>query len=64
MSERKPRKDAVRNRAAALAAADTLFAQCRSPEDVTMADIAAEPASARRRSSVPSGTDRADPRAV
>ncbi|MER7468665.1 helix-turn-helix domain-containing protein [Streptomyces sp. NPDC097981] len=41
MPERKPRKDAARNRAAALAAADTLFAQCRSPEDVTMADIAA-----------------------
>ncbi|MFE9636419.1 TetR/AcrR family transcriptional regulator [Streptomyces sp. NPDC006463] len=42
MPERKPRKDAARNRAAALAAADTLFAQCRSPEGVTMADIAAE----------------------
>ncbi|MFJ9456344.1 TetR/AcrR family transcriptional regulator [Kitasatospora sp. NPDC101447] len=40
--ERKPRKDAVRNRAAALAAADTLFAASRSPEDVTMSDIAAE----------------------
>ncbi|MGW7365378.1 TetR/AcrR family transcriptional regulator [Streptomyces sp. NPDC054841] len=41
MSERKPRKDAARNRAAALAAADTLFTHCQSPEDVTMADIAA-----------------------
>ncbi|MFF3689529.1 TetR/AcrR family transcriptional regulator [Streptomyces sp. NPDC002187] len=41
MPERKPRKDAARNRAAALAAADTLFAQCHSPQDVTMADIAA-----------------------
>ncbi|MFF3066920.1 TetR/AcrR family transcriptional regulator [Kitasatospora sp. NPDC057936] len=40
MPERKPRKDATRNRAAALAAADTLFADCLSPEDVTMADIA------------------------
>ncbi|MFI7355478.1 TetR/AcrR family transcriptional regulator [Streptomyces avidinii] len=39
-AERKPRKDAVRNRAAVFAAADTLFAQCRSPEEVTMADIA------------------------
>ncbi|MFH9354087.1 TetR/AcrR family transcriptional regulator [Kitasatospora sp. NPDC017646] len=38
---RKPRKDAVRNRVAALAAADTLFAASRSPEDVTMSDIAA-----------------------
>ncbi|MFE5813775.1 TetR/AcrR family transcriptional regulator [Streptomyces sp. NPDC056479] len=41
MTERKPRKDAVRNRAAAFAAADTLFTECRSPEEVTMADIAA-----------------------
>ncbi|GAA2271498.1 TetR/AcrR family transcriptional regulator [Kitasatospora cystarginea] len=40
MPERAPRKDAVRNRTAALAAADTLLAQ-RSPEDITMADIAA-----------------------
>ncbi|MET8630247.1 TetR family transcriptional regulator [Kitasatospora sp. NPDC004669] len=40
MPERAPRKDAVRNRTAALAAADTLLAQ-RSPEDVTMADVAA-----------------------
>lgn len=40
MPERKPRKDAVRNRAAVLAAADTLFARCANPEDVTMADIA------------------------
>ncbi|UQI45224.1 TetR/AcrR family transcriptional regulator [Streptomyces sp. HU2014] len=39
--ERKPRKDAVRNRAAVFAAADALFAGCRSPEEVTMADIAA-----------------------
>ncbi|MFF4572982.1 TetR/AcrR family transcriptional regulator [Streptomyces sp. NPDC001410] len=41
MTERRPRKDATRNRAAAFAAADTLFAYCRSPESVTMADIAA-----------------------
>ncbi|MBL1100982.1 TetR/AcrR family transcriptional regulator [Streptomyces coffeae] len=41
MPERKPRKDAARNRAAVFEAADTLFAHCRSPEDVTMADIAA-----------------------
>ncbi|MFL6055921.1 MAG: TetR/AcrR family transcriptional regulator [Actinoallomurus sp.] len=41
MPERKPRKDAARNRAAVLAAADALFARCESPEDVTMADIAA-----------------------
>ncbi|WP_406207885.1 TetR/AcrR family transcriptional regulator [Streptomyces sp. NBC_01017] len=40
-AERKPRKDAARNRAAAFAAADTLFAECRSPDEVTMADIAA-----------------------
>ncbi|MEU9779533.1 TetR/AcrR family transcriptional regulator [Streptomyces phaeochromogenes] len=40
MTERRPRKDAARNRAAVLAAADTLFTQCGSPEDVTMADIA------------------------
>jgi AcrR family transcriptional regulator len=38
--ERKPRKDAVRNRAAVLAAADALFARRESPEDVTMADVA------------------------
>jgi AcrR family transcriptional regulator len=37
---RKPRKDAARNRAALLAAADDLFARCTSPEAVTMADIA------------------------
>ncbi|TPQ24069.1 TetR/AcrR family transcriptional regulator [Streptomyces sporangiiformans] len=42
MTERKPRKDAVRNRAALLAAADALFARCESPEAVTMADIATE----------------------
>ncbi|WP_030261403.1 TetR/AcrR family transcriptional regulator [Streptomyces violens] len=41
MPERKPRKDAARNRAAVLAAADTLFTDCASPDDVTMADIAA-----------------------
>jgi AcrR family transcriptional regulator len=41
MPERKPRKDAVRNRAAVLAAADNLFARCESPESVTMADVAA-----------------------
>ncbi|KIZ16401.1 transcriptional regulator [Streptomyces natalensis ATCC 27448] len=41
MAERRPRKDATRNRAAVLTAADALFAQCQSPEDVTMADIAA-----------------------
>ncbi|MEV8398099.1 TetR/AcrR family transcriptional regulator [Streptomyces niveus] len=39
--DRKPRKDAARNRAAALVAADRLFADCESPESVTMADIAA-----------------------
>ncbi|MBO8192321.1 TetR family transcriptional regulator [Streptomyces oryzae] len=41
MPERKPRKDAVRNRAAVLAAADDLFARCESPEAITMADVAA-----------------------
>ncbi|MFJ7071712.1 TetR/AcrR family transcriptional regulator [Streptomyces sp. NPDC098781] len=40
MTERKPRKDAARNRAAVLAAADALFAECRTPEEVTMAGIA------------------------
>jgi AcrR family transcriptional regulator len=40
--ERKPRADAVRNREAVLAAADRLFARCERPEQVTMADIAAE----------------------
>ncbi|MEU4610036.1 TetR/AcrR family transcriptional regulator [Streptomyces umbrinus] len=40
MTERRPRKDAARNRAAVLAAADTLFTECESPEDVTMANIA------------------------
>lgn len=39
--ERRPRKDAVRNRAALLAAADDLFARCEKPEDVTMSDVAA-----------------------
>ncbi|MFK8909166.1 TetR/AcrR family transcriptional regulator [Streptomyces sp. YS-3] len=42
MPERKPRADAMRNREAVLAAADRLFAQCDRPEQVTMADIAAE----------------------
>ncbi|KYK13525.1 TetR family transcriptional regulator [Streptomyces sp. WAC04189] len=41
MPERKPRKDAARNREAVLAAADALFARRESPEDVTMADVAA-----------------------
>ncbi|MFP3987894.1 helix-turn-helix domain-containing protein [Streptomyces sp. E11-3] len=41
MPERKPRADATRNREAVLAAADTLFARCESPQAVTMADIAA-----------------------
>ncbi|MFJ5032892.1 TetR/AcrR family transcriptional regulator [Streptomyces sp. NPDC088560] len=41
MTERRPRKDALRNRAAVFTAADTLFAQCQSPDGVTMADIAA-----------------------
>ncbi|MFD7429171.1 TetR/AcrR family transcriptional regulator [Streptomyces sp. NPDC059818] len=41
MTDRKPRVDAARNREAVLAAADTLFARCESPEAVTMADIAA-----------------------
>ncbi|WP_369374219.1 TetR/AcrR family transcriptional regulator [Streptomyces sp. cg36] len=40
MAERAPRKDAVRNRAAVLAAADTLFARHGSPGDLTMGDIA------------------------
>ncbi|MGW0133561.1 TetR/AcrR family transcriptional regulator [Streptomyces sp. NPDC003299] len=35
------RKDAVRSREAVLAAADTLFSRRESPEDVTMADVAA-----------------------
>jgi AcrR family transcriptional regulator len=42
MPERRTRKDAARNREAVLAAADALFVRCESPEDVTMADIAAE----------------------
>lgn len=41
MTERKPRKDAVRNRASVLAAADDLFARSVSTEDITMADVAA-----------------------
>ncbi|MEE1760631.1 MULTISPECIES: TetR/AcrR family transcriptional regulator [unclassified Streptomyces] len=40
MAERTPRKDAVRNRAALLAAADALFADGESAETVTMADVA------------------------
>ncbi|UCM90011.1 TetR/AcrR family transcriptional regulator [Streptomyces marincola] len=35
------RRDAIRNREAVLAAADALFARRESPEDVTMADVAA-----------------------
>lgn len=42
MPERKPRKDAARNRQAVLAAADALFSRCESPEGVTLASIAAE----------------------
>ncbi|MFJ4840190.1 TetR/AcrR family transcriptional regulator [Streptomyces sp. NPDC088746] len=41
MPERKPRKDAARNRQAVLAAADALFARGESPEGVTLAAIAA-----------------------
>ncbi|MBB4682613.1 TetR family transcriptional regulator [Amycolatopsis jiangsuensis] len=41
MPERKPRKDAVRNRAAVLAAADALFVARESTEEITMADVAA-----------------------
>ncbi|MFD8749890.1 TetR family transcriptional regulator [Kitasatospora sp. NPDC059577] len=41
MTERKSRKDAVRNREAVLAAADALFARRESPEDVTTAEVAA-----------------------
>ncbi|MGW3264213.1 TetR/AcrR family transcriptional regulator [Streptomyces sp. NPDC001056] len=41
MPERRSRKDAARNREAVLAAADALFARRGSPEDVTMADVAA-----------------------
>ncbi|MGV9454525.1 TetR/AcrR family transcriptional regulator [Streptomyces sp. NPDC003635] len=41
MTERRPRKDATRNRAAVFAAADALFAGAESPESITMADIAA-----------------------
>ncbi|WP_017589968.1 TetR/AcrR family transcriptional regulator [Nocardiopsis ganjiahuensis] len=41
MTERKPRKDAARNRQAVLAAADDLFSRCESPEGVTLASIAA-----------------------
>ncbi|MFI8075259.1 TetR/AcrR family transcriptional regulator [Streptomyces sp. NPDC086033] len=41
MPERKPRKDAARNRQAVLAAADALFARGESPEGVTLAAVAA-----------------------
>lgn len=41
MPERRARKDAARNREAVLAAADALFARCESPEDITMAGVAA-----------------------
>lgn len=41
MPERKPRKDAARNRQAVLAAADALFARGESPEGITMAAVAA-----------------------
>lgn len=41
MPERRSRKDAVRNQEAVLAAADALFSRRESPEDVTMADVAA-----------------------
>lgn len=41
MTERKPRKDAARNRQALLEAADDLFGRSESPEDLTMADVAA-----------------------
>ncbi|GAB2486752.1 TetR/AcrR family transcriptional regulator [Nocardiopsis aegyptia] len=40
MPEPRSRKDAARNRAAVLAAADTLFTDRASAEDVTMADVA------------------------
>ncbi|MFD7626598.1 TetR/AcrR family transcriptional regulator [Streptomyces sp. NPDC059851] len=39
--KRRARKDAARNRQAVLDAADALFARSESPEDLTMADIAA-----------------------
>lgn len=41
MPERKPRKDAARNRRAVLAAADALFARSENPESITLASIAA-----------------------
>lgn len=41
MAERSPRKDAARNRAAVLAAADALFARSDSAEEVSMAEVAA-----------------------
>ncbi|MFJ6718731.1 MULTISPECIES: TetR/AcrR family transcriptional regulator [unclassified Streptomyces] len=41
MPEHRSRKDAARNREAVLEAADALFTRRESPEDVTMADVAA-----------------------
>ncbi|SOD62302.1 transcriptional regulator, TetR family [Streptomyces zhaozhouensis] len=41
MAEPRARKDAARNREAVLAAADALFSRRASPEDVTMAEVAA-----------------------
>ncbi|MGY0021399.1 TetR family transcriptional regulator [Streptomyces sp. YJ-C3] len=41
MPEHRTRKDAARNRESLLAAADALFARHESPEDVTMAHVAA-----------------------
>ncbi|WP_409491490.1 TetR/AcrR family transcriptional regulator [Amycolatopsis sp. cmx-11-12] len=41
MPEPRSRKDAARNQEAVLKAADTLFARHESPDDVTMADVAA-----------------------
>lgn len=41
MPERKPRKDAARNKEAILVAANTLFTRWESPDDVTMAEVAA-----------------------
>ncbi|ONF74331.1 TetR/AcrR family transcriptional regulator [Amycolatopsis keratiniphila] len=41
MPEPRSRKDAARNQEAVLKAADSLFARHESPEDVTMADVAA-----------------------
>ncbi|MEU6480795.1 TetR family transcriptional regulator [Streptomyces sp. NPDC047017] len=41
MTERKPRKDAARNRACLLAAAEDLFVRRAGAQDVTMAEVAA-----------------------